>query len=371
MFYLILIAELVFSFIIGAVIIKMLLYITYRGKLFDVPDGRKVHEIPVPRLGGMSFMPALMIEIAVGIGAVYHTGLLSSAGPGVDMIIRLSYMLAAAMLLYVVGIMDDLVGLTYKVKLIAQFVASGMLVGSGLWLNNLYGLFGVYEMSAAVGIPVTMLLFVLITNALNMIDGIDGLASGIAIISLALLAFIYIREKRFLYSTLSVTILGAVLVFWCFNMFGSPERRTKLYMGDTGSMTLGLFLCVLIFSLCGFEGINGSLTNGKYLAISLSSLLIPIMEVPRLIVTRLISHKSPFQPDTNHIHHRLMRCGLTSRQSLAVILSMDVLIVVLTALMTRVFSLTLIFIIDVLLYTVAQLIIYRNIKTDTVPKELY
>ena len=217
--------------------------------------------------------------------------------------------------------------------------------------------------------PFTILLFMLITNAINMIDGIDGLASGLSIIALGVLSAMFIRERRFMYATVAVTMLGSVIAFWLFNMFGSPQKKTKLYMGDTGSLTLGLVLCFLIVSLCSFMGLKGHHTNGKYLAIVFSSLLIPLLEVPRLIITRLHNHKNPFEADTNHIHHRLMRCGLTARQTMAIILAMDVIIVFLTAAMTRVFSLTLIFFIDITIYVLIQLAIARKVKLDTLTKE--
>lgn len=363
--------EFLLSVAIGAGILKLLLYITYKDKLFDMPDERRVHHIPVPRLGGMAFMPTVMVEISIGLGVIYSTGLLGTEGPGLELLIRLSFLLSAAMLLYVLGILDDLAGVNYKIKFAVQFVAAGMLVFSGLWLNNLYGLFGIGELPMWAGIPLTLLFFLLITNALNMIDGIDGLASGIAIITLVLLAFIYIRERRFLYSTVSVTMLGSVVAFWLFNMFGSPEKRTKLYMGDTGSMTLGLVVCALLISLCTFEGRNGAQTNGKYITIVLSSLAIPILEVPRLFVSRLMAHKSPFKPDNNHIHHLLMRCGLTARKSLALILSLDALVIILTAAMTRILGLTWILFIDVAIYVLILFVITRFVKTDSVPKALY
>lgn len=363
-------AEFILSIAIGACIIRLLLYIAYKDRLFDMPDNRRVHSIPVPRIGGLAFMPTIMIEISIGLGLIYSSGILGPEGPSMELLIKLFFLLSSAMLVYVLGILDDLAGVNYKIKLLVQLIAAVMMVLSGLWLNNLYGLFGVWDLPAWIGIPLTVLLFLLITNALNMIDGIDGLASGIAIITLGLLAFIYIREYRFLYSTISVTLLGAVIAFWLFNMFGSPERKTKLYMGDTGSMTLGLVICALLVTLCTFEGKHGAQTMGKYFAIVLSSLLIPILDVPRLFVSRIMAHKNPFKPDTNHIHHRLMRCGLSARKSLFVILSLDVAIVLLTAAMTRIVSLTVIFIVDVALYVLIQLIISRFIKTESIPKTL-
>ncbi len=369
LFYSIIAIDFILSLIVGALMIRMILYVSYKGRLFDIPDGRKVHKIPVPRLAGVSFMPTLMIVIAFSFGIVYRSHLMSAPEPDGVLLIRLSFMLGSAMLLYVVGILDDLTDLNYKIKFGVQFVASALLVSSGLWLNNFYGLFGIWRIPFYIGMPFTLLLLMLITNAINLIDGIDGLASGLVIITLALLTFVYLREKRFVYSTVSASMLGMVLSFWFFNMFGTPEKKNKLYMGDTGALTLGLVICFLIVSICYCSGRNGAQTLGKYIAIVLSSLLIPILEVPRLFFTRIINGKSPFKADANHIHHLLMRCGLSSRKTLLILLSSDVLIVLLTAAMTRFLSLTWIFVIDIMVYAVMLFIISRNIKLETLPKE--
>ena len=373
-FYLILAIDFILAVVVGAAIIRMLLSVAYKNKLFDIPDERKVHTTPVPRLGGMSFVPTLMIVIAFSMGFVYRLGLMTAPIPDGTLIIRLAFMLGSAMLLYVVGILDDLSDINYKTKFLVQLLASSILVSSGLWLNNFYGLFGIGRIPFYIGMPFTVLLFMFITNAINMIDGIDGLASGLVMITLSLLAFIYIRERRFIYSTVSITMLGAVLAFWLFNMLGKPEKKTKLYMGDTGSLTLGLVLCFLIVSLCYFTGKNGPITSGKYIVIVFSSLLIPLLDVIRLFITRIAHHKSPFMPDDNHIHHRLMRCGLSARKTLFVILAMDVAIIVLNVAMTRLFihnqilCTNVIFAVDVIIYFIIQLVIARKVRMEHVPK---
>lgn len=373
-FYLILAVDFLLAVGVGAAIVKLLLIVSYKNRLFDIPDERKVHKIPVPRLGGMSFMPTLMIVIAFSIGFLYRLGIMETPAPDAVMIIRLAYMLGSAMLLYVLGILDDLSDLNYKMKFLVQFLASSLLVSSGLWLSNFYGLFGVERIPFYIGMPFTVLLFMFITNAINMIDGIDGLASGLAMITLGILSFIYIRERRFIYSTVSVTMLGTVLAFWLYNMFGTPQKKSKLYMGDTGSLTLGLIICFLIVSLSSFRGYNGFITNGKYIIIVFSSLLIPLLDVIRLFITRIVKHKSPFEADDNHIHHRLMRCGLTARQTLVVILAMDLAIVLVNVALTRLFKYNLIlcinsiFVVDIIIYLLIQLAIARKVKLDYVPK---
>ena len=367
--YLILAADFILAMIFGAGIIKMLLHISYKNQLFDLPDAsRRVHTIPVPRLGGMSFLPTLIIVLFFTVGFLYRFGLMTKPIQDNVLLIRVAYMFASGMVLYVLGIVDDLSDLNYKVKFVIQFIASGILVSSGLWLNNLYGLFGIWRIPFYIGMPLTLVLLVLITNAINMIDGIDGLASGLAIISLGVLSVIYVYERRFVYAATSLTMLGSVSAFWLYNVFGSAEKKTKLYMGDTGSLTLGAILCFLIISLCSFNGHHGITRNCKYFIIAFTSMMIPILEVVRLFFTRIKNHKSPFKADMNHIHHRLMRCGLSMRQTLWVILGADVLLILLNAGMSIFLNVNVILVIDVAIYTVAQIVIGRKMKPESLPE---
>ena len=369
--YLILAADFIFAMLFGAGIIKMLLLISYKNQLFDLPDAsRRVHTIPVPRLGGMSFLPTLIIVLFFTVGFLYRFGLMTKPIQDNVLLIRVAYMFASGMVLYVLGVVDDLSDLNYKVKFLIQFIASGILVSSGLWLNNLYGLFGIWRIPFYIGMPLTLVLLVLITNAINMIDGIDGLASGLAIISLGALSVIYVYEKRFVYAATSLTMLGSVSAFWLYNVFGTAEKKTKLYMGDTGSLTLGAILCFLIISLCSFNGHHGITRSCKYFIIAFTSLMIPILEVFRLFITRIKDHKSPFKADLNHIHHRLMRCGLTMRQTLWVILGADVLLILLNAGMSIFLNVNVILLIDVAIYTVAQIVIGRKMKAEADPESL-
>lgn len=364
--YLILAADFLLGLGLGVVLIRLLLYVSYRNRIFDLPDGRKVHTIPVPRLGGMAFMPTLLIVIAFTVGVLYRVGLMYKPLQDNVLLIRVAFMLGSGLLLYVLGVVDDLTDLNYKVKFTGQIAAAGILVSSGLWLNNLYGFLGVWELPFYVGMPLTAFLMVLIANAINMIDGIDGLASGISIISLGVLAVIYTYERRFIYSMTALTMLGAVLAFWLFNLFGKPEKQTKLYMGDTGSLTLGLVLCFLVVSLCSFRGHNGITRNCKYFIIAFASLMIPMLEVARLLFTRLIHHKNPFLADMNHIHHRLMRCGLSPRQTLWILLGADVVMILLSAGMSIIFNVNVVLVIDVAIYTLAQLLIRRKMAPEEV-----
>ena len=351
--YLIVILDFIAAFLLGGSIIKLLLRIAYHNRLFDEPDGRKVHSIPVPRLGGMSFLPTIVIVIAFTIGSLYRFNLVHSSFADNILFVRVAYLMGAAMVLYVIGVADDLSDIGYKVKFAFQFLSALILVLSGLWIKNLYGLFGLYAIPDWAGIPLTLLLLVFVMNALNLIDGIDGLASGLAIISLACLSVIFLYEKKFVYAMTSLSSMGVVCAFWLYNVFGKPGKETKLYMGDTGSLTLGLVLCFLILSLGTFNGHNGPTRNCKYFIIAFTSLMIPMLDVVRLVIYRIKQHRSPFLPDMNHVHHKLLQLGFNARQALLILLAADVILILLNAFFSMYVNVNILLVADILIYYLA------------------
>lgn len=363
--YLILVVDFVLAFALGTGMILFLLRIAYHNKVFDQPGGRKIHELPVPRLGGMSFLPTMIIVIALTVAELFNLNLTSIQFTDNIHMVQMTYMLSSAVILYILGVVDDLTELSYRAKLAGQFVSSVLLVSSGLWVRNFYGLFGLYEVPAWLGIPVTVFLLMYLINAINMIDGIDGLASGLCIISVACLSGIFLVERKFVYAMVGLTLLGALVAFWLFNMFGKQEKQSKLFMGDTGSMTLGLIICYLIINLGSFIGAHGITTtrNCRYFTIAFSSLMIPMLDVVRLIIYRLRNHRSPFLPDMNHIHHKIHRCGFTYRQVLFIILGLDVGLILLNVGMGLLkWNVNLVFAIDILLFILIHWQINRHMK---------
>ena len=154
-------------------IIPRILLISFKKHLFDMPDERKVHKGIIPRLGGVSFFPAVIftLSLMIGLNRIYGEELFPSI-IGVSDTSVLSFGLSSLLLLYLTGITDDLIGVRYRQKFIVQIFCAILLVSSGLWINNLYGIFGIYELPPVVGLPFTVFTIVFITNAINLIDGI-------------------------------------------------------------------------------------------------------------------------------------------------------------------------------------------------------
>lgn len=322
MFILYLILAFVISVFIARMLIPRILLISMRKKLFDIPDSRKVHKKAIPRLGGVSFFPTVLFTFCF----IYAIRLLR--GDGVASVYA-GYLLPELLLfacgmtlLYLTGIADDLVGVRYHQKFIIQLICASFFPLSGLWINDLYGLFGVHTLTPYVGMPFTVLAVVFITNAINLIDGIDGLASGLSSVSLLIFTFLFIDKGLWSYAMLSVATFGVLVPFFYYNVFGSAERSRKIFMGDTGSLTLGYILSFL--SIRYAAGMPPAIPGKEgTLLIAFSALLVPLLDVVRVMGVRMRHGRHLFRPDKNHIHHKFLAMGFTHPKATLSIVGMS------------------------------------------------
>lgn len=342
------------ALLLGIVMIPNILLVSYRKRLFDLPDPRKVHTCPVPRLGGISFLPAIVITFALIMGFRILHGIPVENLPLSRTLYEFLFYIVGAMLLYLTGVQDDLIGVGYRRKFLIQILAALLLVSCGDWIRSLGGLFGIYDLPAWLGIPLTVFLVVYITNAINLIDGIDGLASGLCCISLAMLAYMHIYVGQYVYAFLALATLGILIPFWCYNVFGNAQKGHKLFMGDTGSLTLGYILSFLVIHLSFVHFDEVEHTNPS-LAIALSTLIVPLFDVVRVVLHRVRNGKSPFLPDKNHFHHKLLRTGMRVRWVMVTILVISLFFIGLTLLLLPYCNVTFILILDIVLWTVLHL----------------
>ena len=177
---------------LAGVIIPQILLIAFRKNLFDEIDERKIHQGRVPRLGGIAFMPSMVFSVACVSGVVLLLGLERNPISICDAEV-FSFGICALMIMYLVGIADDLVGVRFSAKFVAQIIAASFLSLSDLTLNNLHGFLGVYELPVWVAVPFTVLVVVFITNSINLIDGIDGLASGLCSIAMLFYGWVLLQ----------------------------------------------------------------------------------------------------------------------------------------------------------------------------------
>lgn len=307
------------SCIIARIIIPKITVISEKKKLFDMPDERKVHTVAIPRLGGVSFFPTIMFSVSFTL-ALWYVLDDYIAGSIADRIVpEFLFLTCGLTLLYIIGIADDLIGVRYKKKFYIQILAALFLPLSGIYINNFYGVFGIYDLHWAIGIPFTIILVVFITNAINLIDGLDGLASSLSSVPLVALGVLFLQKGLWVYSTLAFAVFGVLLPFFYYNVFGRPENGTKIFMGDTGSLTLGYILSFLTIKYAMFNPATDTLADGAIL-ISFATLIVPMFDVIRVVLLRARTHHNIFQPDKNHIHHKFLAMGVSHRRTMISIL---------------------------------------------------
>lgn len=309
------------AFVIGAiatsVTIPLIIAFCRKFGYFDQPNQRKVHKAAIPRLGGMAFLPSLALSFAVTMLVYYSQSMFYP-----DFHFTSALMVIGAAVVFLVGGMDDLLDLPANLKFVILAIGSLALPICNLAIDNLYGFFGIYEVPQWVAYPLTVLVIMTIVNAINLIDGIDGLASGISVICLATFVYLFTDLRYIIFTVMSAALLGSVLAFMGFNIFGRVGRM-KIFMGDAGSLILGYVLAYLAIKYMMVTE-QDVYTDINPILIPYSLFVVPVFDLVRVAFTRLASGEPMFHADQRHIHHILMRCGLTMHQTLAVILGLVV-----------------------------------------------
>lgn len=304
------------SLVLSLILLRIALSIAHKRKLYDSFNARKLHTQPIPRLGGIAFIPALLLGIE-GCRLLYPEffaqlyALQSEAGAG-----SVLYPLSAIICLYIVGFIDDIWEIGAGRKFLSQMLAVALLFLGDYEIYSLWGILALEQLSPMFSLPLTCLVFLLVINATNLIDGVDGLASGICISAFTLYAFLFYQGNSYGYMLLSFAGIAALLPFVYFNVFGSADKKTKIFMGDTGSLSLGLLLCILSGQAFKLGGDVFSCDINP-LILAFSPLYLPAFDVIRVFSDRLGRGISPFTAEKNHIHHYFIGCGLNHRQTTA------------------------------------------------------
>lgn len=364
----IIISAFVSAVILGRIIIPNILIISLRKRLFDVPDERKVHKRPIPRLGGVTFFPVILFSLCVFTAVRLMTGHGPADTSTTDLVCEFLFLTGGLTLLYIVGIADDLIGVRYRKKFLVQIISAAMFPLSGLYINNFYGLFGIYLIPAEVGIPLTMLLVVFITNAINLIDGIDGLASGLSMVALLVFGVLFVHFRMWSYAMLAFVTVGVIIPFFSYNVFGSADLGRKIFMGDTGSLTLGYILSFFVIKYCMYEPDMLLSMKTSPVLVSFSVLMVPCLDVIRVVLRRARNKRSLFMPDKTHIHHKFLAMGFSPRRALVTIQLMSACFCAFTIVAILYMNNTLVFVIDVVVWTLLNLwfdhVINRKMKNN-------
>ena len=297
------------SYIIASSVFPVIIYLSHIKKLTKKPNGRSSHSKAIPTLGGLA------IFIGLSISSSLITIVL---GDRTEVAELLSVFVTTTILLFV-GIKDDLMEISSRKKFFTQLVSALLLIGlTGHYISDFHGLLGINFIPKGLAIIFTTFVYVLVINAYNLIDGIDGLASGLAITIFGFCGFIFITNNHCIDGFISIASIGGLVAFTRYNL--SIDR--KVFMGDTGSMVIGLLIAYQIISLLSSEhitGINYQTSNMPILALALLSY--PMFDTLRVFIIRIKDKKSPLTADRNHIHHKLIDLGLSHiKASLIIIL---------------------------------------------------
>ena len=333
-------------------IIKACRYFEY----FDIPDERKVHRKPVPRLGGLIFMPAAVVGLFVASWTSVMTG-------GEEFVFGVSTiaMTLGGLMIYLVGVIDDRYGMKAVQKFIIQTVAALLLPLCNLIITDLNGLLGLHQIPFGVAYVMTVIAILTIVNAINLIDGIDGLSSGLCILILS--AYTVLLSGNPAIASLNAAIVGSLVVFWCFNVFGKVGGL-KIFMGDAGSLFLG-YVCAYMSIKSLMRPIAPVDCGEEQMLISITLLLVPVLDVVRVALQRRFTGHGIFEPDKTHIHHILMNAGLSMHAALACILSLFLLICGINYAMWQCnFPMPLIVLLDVAIYVLVWGVLMLSNKSN-------
>lgn len=282
------------AFLITFFSIPVIIDVAKDKKLFDEPDKRKVHEAVIPTLGGLGIFAGFIIATLMG------------APPSMAAVLQ--YFMAAVMVIFFLGIKDDILILSASKKFIGQLVAAGIIIKfGGIQITNMYGFLGMHELPHTVSILLTLFTIIVITNSFNLIDGVDGLAGSLGLLTSVIFGIYFYQTGQALYAVMALSLAGSLIAFLIYNF-----HPAKIFMGDTGSLLIGLLNSIFVIK---FITVAANPAFGFPLesapAIGFAILIVPLFDTLRVVGLRILNRRSPFSPDRNHIHHFLLELGLS------------------------------------------------------------
>lgn len=311
MLYLSMMVPLLLAVALAMYIIPRILMVSVKKELNLPPRLSDKSKRTVPRLGGVSLFPIMVISVGAAVVSCLMdmTGEQSLFdGESESSFVQYMFAIAGLTTMYLLGVMDDLIGVSFLSKIGIQFLASLLIPLSGLYINDLHGLLGIYELPAWLGILGTMVTIWFISNAIPMLDDIDGLASGLAMLAFSVLGILaFIASQPFLLM-ICAAMVGMLIPFFLRNVMGWRIGWRNIYLGDTCGLTIGYMLAFVVVALSRQGG--NTLPDG-IIMVCFGTLLLPMFDVVRVAIMRTVNNRSVFDRDNNHIHHRLMMGGMS------------------------------------------------------------
>lgn len=302
------------SFFITFIAIPSIIKIANIKHLFDEPDERKSHIQRVPTLGGL----------AIFAGMIFSLTFWASQKD----IVELQYIISAILILFFMGMKDDLFNLVAYKKLIGQLMASFILVHwAGIKITSFYGIFGIWDLTLIPSYVFSVFTIVVITNSLNLIDGIDCLAGTVGVIASCAFGAWFFYAGYTQYAILSASLVGSLIGFLYYN-----RTPSKIFMGDTGSLIVGIVLSLMAVKFIEMNRLKPLEDFAKIRTVpvvTIGILIIPLFDTLRAFTIRILNGRSPFSPDRNHLHHLLLDIGCSHMQATAILGSFNLLMMAL------------------------------------------
>ncbi|MDB5231909.1 MAG: undecaprenyl-phosphate N-acetylglucosaminyl 1-phosphate transferase [Chitinophagaceae bacterium] len=286
----------IFAFLVTFYAIPVIINIAQEKKLYDLPNERKIHKIPISSLGGIGIYSGFVLSLFIVLAINHATS-------------EFQYYLAAFFIIFFLGVKDDLVVISPLKKFIGQLLVATILIFKGhLLIGNMHGFFGINELDPTSSCLLTYFTMIVVINAFNLIDGIDGLAGTLGMISCCIFGSLFFVNGNVPYAILSFTLAGSLLGFLIYNY-----QPAKIFMGDTGSMLIGLVNVILVIKFIEIAPSFHTTVINSAPAVGFGILLLPLMDTLRVFSIRIFHRRSPFSPDRNHVHHLLLDRGMSHR----------------------------------------------------------
>ncbi|WP_046367545.1 glycosyltransferase family 4 protein [Flavihumibacter petaseus] len=300
------ILALTISFAVSFLAIPVIIRVAALKKLYDLPDERKVHQAPIPALGGLGIFA----------GFCFAALLIANFQQSRD----IQYFLAASVVIFYLGLKDDIIVISPIKKFIGQVLAAFIIIYYGnLQINSMHGFLGIYELPETFSLLFTYLTVIVIINSFNLIDGIDGLAGSLGLLSTSVFGIYFVSIGNTTDAVLAFSLAGAILAFLIFNF-----QPARIFMGDTGSLLLGLINAILVIkfiNVAGHPGVSFPISAAP--AVGFGILMVPLLDTLRVFAIRMFQRRSPFSPDRNHIHHLFLDHGFSHRTIAILLLTLN------------------------------------------------
>lgn len=290
--------------------IPVIVKISKYKKLYSYPNDRTSHSNETPTLGGLAVIAGITLSVIVFSPRFNSDELL--------------YVLGGLIALFFIGIKDDIMIIDPKKKFMGQIIASLIVVWiGGIRITNFHNAFGIDAVSPWISIVFTVFLFLVLINGFNLIDGIDGLASAVGILASVFFGIWFIINGYINYGVMAVSLCGALIAFFRFNVFG---RQNKIFLGDTGSLIIGLVVAVMTVKFLEYDltAISGYRFRAAP-AVVIGLLIFPLFDTLRVFLLRIRNKKPIFKADRNHIHHSLLTLGFSHLNATLIILTVNLL----------------------------------------------